>query len=189
MDVANLGPGERLTPARGVNICRLDHCDCLAVDVRACREFFHSNLGQRCTERIECDDGTEMGMWLTATNTSCEVTHGREGNGVPGRLHHIALALDSREAILQAADTFVEAGVANENSPHKHAIQQRFFLHVNQPGGNRRELAHSGARLILAADQRTTTWSESERNRGQAWGLKLTDFLCTHATPPLPEKE
>jgi len=189
MDVANLGPGERLTPARGVNICRLDHCDCLAVDVRACREFFHSNLGQRCTERIECDDGTEMGMWLTATNTSCEVTHGREGNGVFGRLHHIALALDSREAILQAADTFVEAGVAIENGPHKHAIQQRFFLHVNQPGGNRRELAHSGARLILTLDRRTITWPEAERNRGQAWGLKPTDFLCTHATPPLPEKE
>lgn len=175
-------------PARGVNVRRLDHYNCLAVDVRACREFFERNLGLRCTERIEFDDGTEMGMWLTATNKSYDVAYGREGNGVPGRLHHITFALDSREAILQAADTFLEAGVPIENGPHKHAIQQTFFLYVYEPGGNRIELAHSGARLILAPDWKTITWSEAERNRGQAWGLKLTDSFRTHATPPLPEK-
>ena len=58
-------------PARGVNVRRLDHFNCLAVDVRANRLFFEDTLGFRSTERIVLDDGTEAGMWLTATNTPC----------------------------------------------------------------------------------------------------------------------
>ena len=174
-------------PARGVNVRRLDHFNCLAVDVRACREFFERTLGFRCTERIELDSGVEVGMWLTATNKSYDMAYAREGNGVKGRLHHITFALDSREAILQAADTFLEAGVAIENGPHKHAIQQTFFLYVYEPGGNRVELAHAGARLILAPDWKTLTWTEAERGKGQAWGLQLSESFRTYATPPLPE--
>ena len=39
-------------PARGVNVRRLDHFNCLAVDVQANREFFERYLGFRLTERI-----------------------------------------------------------------------------------------------------------------------------------------
>jgi catechol 2,3-dioxygenase len=172
-------------PARGVNVRRLDHFNCLAVDVRKCREFFEATLGFRCTERIEMDDGTEAGMWLTATNKSYDMAYAKSATGAAGRLHHITFALDSREAILQAADTFLEAGTFIENGPHKHAIQQTFFLYVYEPGGNRVELAHAGARLILAPDWKTITWSESERNKGQAWGLKMTDSFRMYATPPI----
>jgi catechol 2,3-dioxygenase len=175
-------------PARGVNVRRLDHFNCLAVDVRACRSFLESTLGFRCTERIEMDDGQEVGMWLTATNKSYDLAYGLEANGVPGRLHHITFALDSREAVLQAADTFLEAGVAIENGPHKHAIQQTFFLYVYEPGGNRVELAHAGARLVLAPDWKPITWTAAERARGQAWGLQMTESFRTYATPPLPPR-
>ena len=171
-------------PARGVNVRRLDHFNTLGPDVRAAREFYQRNLGFRCTERIELDSGLETGMWLTATNKSYDMAMGREPNGIPGRLHHITFALDSREAILQAADTFLEAGIAIENGPHKHAIQQTFFLYVYEPGGNRIELAHAGARLVLAPDWKTITWTEAERNRGQAWGLQLSESFRTYATPP-----
>jgi catechol 2,3-dioxygenase len=171
-------------PARGVNVRRLDHFNTLGPDVRACREFYQRNLGLRCTERIEMDSGLEVGMWLTATNKSYDMAMGREPNGIPGRLHHITFALDSREAILQAADVFLDAGVPIENGPHKHAIQQTFFLYVYEPGGNRIELAHAGARLVLAPDWKTITWTEAERNKGQAWGLTLSESFRTHATPP-----
>jgi catechol 2,3-dioxygenase len=36
--------------------------------------------------------------------------------------------------------------------PHKHSIQQTFFLYVYEPGGNRVEIANAGARLTLAPD-------------------------------------
>lgn len=174
-------------PARGVNVRRLDHFNCLAVDVRACREFFQRTLGLRCTERIELDSGEEAGMWLTATNKSYDFAFTREAHGVPGRFHHVTFALDSREAILQAADTFLEAGVFIETGPHKHAVQQTFFLYVYEPGGNRVEVAHAGARLILAPDWKPITWTESERKKGQAWGLQTIRSFHTHGTPPLPD--
>jgi catechol 2,3-dioxygenase len=173
-------------PARGVNVRRLDHFNCLAVDVRTCREFFQRTLGLRCTERIELDTGEEAGMWLTATNKSYDFAFTKEAHGVPGRFHHVTFALDSREAILQAADTFLEAGVFIETGPHKHAVQQTFFLYVWEPGGNRVEVAHAGARLILAPDWKTITWTEAERRKGQAWGLKTIESFHTHGTPPLP---
>ncbi|WP_338664729.1 catechol 2,3-dioxygenase [Pararoseomonas sp. SCSIO 73927] len=176
-------------PARGVNVRRIDHFNCLAVDVRANREFFQRNLGLRCTERIELDSGEEAGMWLTSNNKSYDFAFTKEAHGVPGRFHHVTFALDSREAVLQAADAFLEAGVHIETGPHKHAVQQTFFLYVYEPGGNRVEVAHAGARLILAPDWRTITWTEAERKRGQAWGLQTIASFHTHGTPPLPEKE
>jgi catechol 2,3-dioxygenase len=176
-------------PARGVNVRRIDHFNCLAVDVRACREFFQRSLGLRCTERIELDSGEEAGMWLTSNNKSYDFAFTKEAHGVPGRFHHVTFALDSREAILQAADTFLEAGVFIETGPHKHAVQQTFFLYVWEPGGNRVEVAHAGARLILAPDWKTITWTETERKKGQAWGLKTIESFHAHGTPPLPDSK
>jgi catechol 2,3-dioxygenase len=176
-------------PARGINVRRIDHFNCLAVDVRACREFFERTLGLRLTERIVLDTGEEVGMWLTATNKSYDFAFTKEAHGVGGRFHHVTFALDSREAILQAADIFLEAGVYIETGPHKHAVQQTFFLYVWEPGGNRVEVANAGARLVLAPDWKPITWTETERRKGQAWGLKTIESFHTHGTPPLPGED
>ncbi len=174
-------------PARGVNVRRLDHFNCLAVDVQANREFFERYLGFRLTERIVLNDGTEAGMWLTCTNKSYDFAYTREAHGVQGRFHHLTYALDSREDILRAADIFLENGVFIETGPHKHAVQQTFFLYVYEPGGNRVEVANAGARLVLAPDWKPITWTEEERKKGQAWGLKTIESFHTHGTPPLPD--
>ena len=71
--------------------------------------------------------------------------------------------------------------------PHKHAVQQTFFLYVFEPGGNRVEVANAGARLILAPDWKPITWTEDERKKGQAWGLKTIESFHTVGTPPLPD--
>jgi catechol 2,3-dioxygenase len=65
-------------------------------------------------------------------------------------------------------------------------VQQTFFLYVYEPGGNRVEVANAGARLVLAPDWKPITWTETERKKGQAWGLKTIDSFHTHGTPPLP---
>ena len=174
-------------PARGVNVRRLDHFNCLAVDIATNRAFFEDHLGFRLTEQIVLDDGTEVGMWMTCTNKSYDFAYTREAHGVGGRFHHVTFALDSREEILRAADIFLEAGVFIETGPHKHAVQQTFFLYVYEPGGNRVEVANAGARLVLAPDWKPIRWTEAERRKGQAWGLKTIDSFHTHGTPPLPE--
>jgi catechol 2,3-dioxygenase len=173
-------------PARGVNVRRLDHFNCLAVDVKANREFFQEYLGFRLTEQIVLDSGEEAGMWLTATNKSYDFAYTKEAHGVKGRFHHITYALDNREDVLRAADIFLEAGVPIETGPHKHAVQQTFFLYVFEPGGHRVEVANAGARLVLAPDWKPIRWSEAERKKGQAWGLKTIETFHTHGTPPLP---
>lgn len=175
-------------PARGCNVRRLDHWNALAADIKANRIFFEDYLGFRTTEQIILDDGTEAAMWMTATNKSYDFAYSRDRTGAKGRLHHITFALDSREEILRAADIFLENGVYIEAGPHKHAIQQTFFLYVYEPGGNRVELANAGARLILAPDWKPIVWTEEERNKGQAWGLKTIESFHTHGTPPIDKK-
>lgn len=170
-------------PARGCNARRLDHLNLLVLDVTATREFLAEGLHMRNTERIVLDDGVEAGSWMTTTNKTYDIAFTLDHTGTPGRFHHVTYALDSREDILRAADVFLENGVFIETGPHKHAVQQTFFLYVWEPGGNRVEVANAGARLMLAPDWKPIVWTQAERAKGQAWGLKTVESFHTHGTP------
>jgi catechol 2,3-dioxygenase len=173
--------------ARGVATRRLDHVNLLAADLNAIRDFVPKALGSRITEQVVLDNGNVGGCWFTVNNKTYDIAYARDNTGSRGRFHHVTYAVDQREHILQAADIFLENGVFIETGPHKHAIQQTFFIYVWEPAGNRIELANAGARLILAPDWQTVTWSEAERRKGQAWGLKTVESFHTHGTPPVGE--
>ena len=168
---------------RGVGLRRLDHLNILAADVKSTRVFFEDVMGGRLTEQIIFDDGSEKASWITFTNKSYDVAISEDWTKSNGRLHHITYAVDSREAILRAADICLEYGVFIETGPHKHTINQTFFLYVYEPGGNRFEIANAGARLIFAPDWKPVVWSEAERKKGQAWGLPTIPTFHTHGTP------
>jgi catechol 2,3-dioxygenase len=172
-------------PGRGVCVRRLDHVNYLAREVEPNGDFVRDVLGGRATEQIMMDNGSIAAQWLHFTNKGYDLVYTRDWTGSTGRLHHVAFSPDNREDILRAADICLEAGVFIETGPHKHAIQQTFFLYVYEPGGNRIELCHPGARLVLAPDWRTVTWTEAERAKGQAWGLKTIESFHTHGTPPV----
>jgi len=172
-------------PGRGACVRRLDHVNYLAAEVEPNGRFVRDVLGGRTTEQIVLDDGSISAQWLTFTDTSYDVVYTHDWTGTRGRLHHVAFATDSREDILRAADVCLDAGVFIETGPHKHAIQQTFFLYVYEPGGNRIELCNAGARLVLAPDWRIISWTQAERARGQAWGLKTIESFHTHGTPPV----
>lgn len=172
-------------PGIGVSVRRLDHVNYLGADVASNHDFIRDVLGGKPSERIMLDDGTVSAAWLTFTNKSYDVVYSGDWTGSNGRLHHVAFATDTREDILRAADICLENGVFIETGPHKHTIQQTFFLYVYEPGGNRIELANPGARLILAPDWQVITWTEAERAKGQAWGLKTIESFHTHGTPPV----
>ena len=174
-------------PARGVNVRRLDHLNLLAADVRALRLFFEDVLGMRTTEMIVLDNGDEAGAWVTTTNKSYDLAFTSDHYGARGRFHHLTYAVDSREDVLRGADIFLENGIYIETGPHKHAIQQTFFLYVYEPGGNRVEVDSAGARLVLAPDWQPVIWTEGERKKGQAWGLKTIESFHTYGTPPIEE--
>jgi catechol 2,3-dioxygenase len=174
---------------RGVCVRRIDHVNLLAVDVAAIRDFLPKALGSRVTEQIIFDNGDVMGCWFTVNNKSYDVAYARDHTGTPGRFHHVTYAVDSREDVLRAADIFLDNGVFIETGPHKHAVQGTFFLYVYEPAGNRVEVANAGARLILAPDWEPVTWTEAERRKGQAWGLKTIESFHTHGTPPVTETQ
>ncbi len=164
---------------------RLDHLNLLATDVTEFKRFMEACLGSRVTEYIQLDNGRIGGCWFTVNNKTYDLACTEEHWRGNGRLHHVTYATDQREDILRAADIFLQNGVHIETGPHKHAIQGTFFLYVWEPAGNRVELANAGARLILAPDWKPVCWTEFDRKKGQAWGLKTIDTFHTHGTPPI----
>ncbi|NUR85309.1 MAG: catechol 2,3-dioxygenase [Nonomuraea sp.] len=172
-------------PVQGVGVRRLDHVNYLAASVLPNVEFCQRELGAKPTEQIVLDSGKVSARWMTFTNKSYDLVYTEDWSGSHGRLHHVAFATDSREDILRAADLCLDNGIHIETGPHKHAIQQTFFLYVYEPGGNRIELCNPLTRLILAPDWPLITWTEAERSKGQAWGLKTIESFHTHGTPPI----
>jgi len=170
---------------RGAAPRRIDHFNLLATDVSKIRDFMVEALGSRVTEMIQLDNGRVGGCWFTVNNKGYDMACTEDHSGTRGRFHHLTYAADHRDDILRAADVFLENGVFIETGPHRHAIQGTFFLYVYEPAGNRIEIANAGARLVLDPDWQTIVWTEAERKKGQAWGLKTIESFHTHGTPPV----
>ena len=143
-------------PGRGANLRRLDHVNFLSPDVAADSEFAATVLGARSHRAIVLDDGSLSAIWYHVTDKSYDLVWTSDWTGSRARLHHVAFAVDTRDDILRAADVCLEAGIHIETGPHKHAVQQTFFLYVWEPGGNRIELCNAGARLVLAPTGRSS---------------------------------
>ena len=169
---------------RGAAVKRLDHVNVLAADVRPNRVFATDVLGYRLYERIELDDGTETGAWMSATIAAHELIYTKDAYGARGRLHHLAFWVDTREECLRAADLFLDHDIEIEAAPSKHAIAQGFFLYGIEPGGNRIEVT-TGGYLVYDPQQPPVVWTEAERRRGQAWGVKTVESFHTYGTPPV----
>ncbi len=193
-EVERYEPPEHLRPSlknvpqrytgRGCAVKRLDHVNLLAADVRANREFCVDTLGYRLYERIELDDGTESGAWMSASIAAHELIYTADFHGASGRLHHVAFWVDTREECLRAADIWLDNDIHIEAAPSKHAIAQGFFLYGLEPGGNRVEVT-TGGYFVYDPEQPTVVWTEAERAKGQAWGVKTVETFHTYGTPPV----
>jgi catechol 2,3-dioxygenase len=193
-EVERYEPPEHLRPslknqpqrytARGAAVKRLDHCNVLAADVRANRVFATDTLGYRLYERIELEDGTESGAWMSVTIAAHELIYTADAYGANGRLHHLAFWVDTREECLRAADIFLDNDVYIEAAPSKHAVAQGFFLYGYEPGGNRIEVT-TGGYLQYDPDPEVVVWNEAERKLGQAWRVKTIETFHTYGTPPV----
>jgi catechol 2,3-dioxygenase len=167
---------------RGAAVKRLDHVNLLAADVAANRRFAAEQLGFRLYEQIVNDDGSETGAWMSLTIAAHELIYVADHAGASGRLHHLAFFVDTREELLRAADLFLDAEVPIEAAPSKHAVAQGMFLYVYEPGGNRVEVT-TGTHFIYDPDYEPVVWTQAERARGQAWGVRTVDTFHTYGTP------
>ena len=139
-------------------------------------------LGFRLYEQIVLDDGTESGAWMSLTIAAHELIYVADNAGANGRLHHLAFFVDTREECLRAADLFLDADVPIEAAPSKHAVAQGMFLYVYEPGGNRVEVT-TGTHFIYDPEYEPVAWTQAERARGQAWGVKTIETFHTYGTP------
>jgi catechol 2,3-dioxygenase len=169
---------------RGAAVKRLDHVNVLAKDVAANRRFATEQLGFRLYEQVVGDDGSEQGAWMSLTIAAHELIYVADHAGASGRLHHLAFFVDTREEVLRAADLFLDADVPIEAAPSKHAVAQGMFLYVYEPGGNRVEVT-TGTHFIYDPGYPPVVWTQAERARGQAWGVKTVDTFHTYGTPDL----
>ena len=175
-------------PGSGINARRIDHIN-LASDVTAAGEFWSDVMMSRESERVRLDEGGYAARWFRFHQKSYDVVYSSDWTGERGRFHHFAFSPDSREDILRAADICLENDIFIEYGPYKHAINQTFFLYVWEPGGNRIEFANAQARLLLDPDWPVVEWSEAERAKGQAWGMKTVPTFHTHGTPYVENQE
>jgi catechol 2,3-dioxygenase len=172
---------------RAIAVKRFDHLNILAGDIRAQRDFCVDTLGYREYERIELDDGTLGGSWMSVTIAAHELIYTKDAyaaQGAHGRLHHAAFWVDTREECLRAADIWIENEVYVEFAPSKHNVAQGFFLYGYEPGGNRIEIT-SGGRLVYAPDEPCVIWTEADRQKGQAWHNETVHTFHTYGTPPV----
>jgi len=143
----------------------------------------------RVTEQIQLDDGTISAQWLHFTNKGYDPgVHARTGPARAGGCTTSHFAPDTREDIIPGPPTSAwTTGVFIETGPHKHAIQQTFFLYVYEPGGNRIELCNPVARLVLAPELGAR--SPGPRPNGpEARALgpeRRSSPSTTHGTPPV----
>ena len=172
-------------PGRGANVRRLDHVNFLAARFHQLTRSSPTSSAPAKASRSSSTTAASLRCGSPSATSRTTSSTPSDSTGTPGRLHHVAFATDTRGDILRAADVFLDAGIHIETGPHKHAIQQTFFLYVWEPGGNRIELCNAGARLLLAPDHQVITWTQAERAKGQAWGLKTIDTFHTHGTPPV----
>jgi len=169
---------------RGAAAKRLDHVNLLAADVAANRAFAGDVLGFRLYEQVILNDGNELGAWMSLTIAAHELIYVADHAGAKGRLHHLAFFVDTREELLRAADLMLDADVPIEAAPSKHAVAQGMFLYVYEPGGNRVELT-TGTHFIYDPEYEPVAWTEAERTRGQAWGVKTVETFHTYGTPDI----
>ena len=138
-------------------------------------------------EQVINDDGSEQGAWMSLSIAAHELIYTADHAGGNGRLHHLAWFVDTREELLRAADLFLDADVPIEAAPSKHAVAQGMFLYVYEPGGNRVEVT-TGTHFIYDPAYEPVVWTQAERARGQAWGVKTIETFHTYGTPDLSGK-
>lgn len=169
-------------PFRGMNVKRLDHINLQTPDVKKTREFYCNELGFKLREYAVGAGDTEGGAWMAVTSQIHDVALLRQPEGKPGRIHHVAFYLDSREELLRTIDVLTENGHRLEAGPGKHGATQAAYTYFLEPGGNRIEL-FAGGYHIFAPDWEPVKWDFQDVNRAVIWwGAPMPDQFYLYDT-------
>jgi catechol 2,3-dioxygenase len=153
---------QRFAP-RGVAPRQIDHVTVLTKDPIRDAEWFRDTLGSTFTEYTMLNEESDLVVFAMSTNNEKSHDLGLilDGSDVPGRLHHFAWWVDSRDELLRAADVLLNADIPIEFGPGRHGMGEQDYLYAREPGGARFEVNTGGYRLYVP-DWETKRWVPSQ---------------------------
>jgi catechol 2,3-dioxygenase len=153
---------QRFAP-RGIAPRMLDHVTVMAKDPMGDAEWMRDTLGSTFTEYTMLDDESPLVVFAMSTNNEKSHDLGLilDQSDVPGRIHHLAWWVDSREELLRAADILLNADIAIEFGPGRHGMGEQDYLYLREPGGVRVEINTGGYRNYVP-DWQTRRWVPSQ---------------------------
>ena len=140
---------QRYAP-RGICPRQIDHVTVMTDDTLRDARWHEEQLGSTFTEWTVLDDA-DVAVFAMSTNNEKSHDLGllMDRSGIPGRLHHIAYWVDSRDELHRATDILLEAGTPIEAGPGRHGMGEQEYLYFKEPGGNRLEMNTGGYRLYV----------------------------------------
>ncbi len=174
---------QRFVP-RGVAPRQIDHVTVMARDPVGEAEWFRDVLGSTFTEYTMLNEDTDLVVFAMSTNNEKSHDLGLilEQTAVPGRIHHFAWWVDSREELLRAADILLNADIPIEFGPGRHGMGEQEYLYVREPGGVRVEINTGGYRLYVP-DWETKRWVPSQGSNTFYRNVAMPDSMM-EAFPP-----
>ena len=154
---------------RGASVRRLDHINVACADVAAGEVFLHKHLGFLRREFVRFTGGPVVATWMSVTSQVHDIAIVRDRNGLDGRLHHLAYALNDSSDMFRAAEVMRDAGVKIDLSPGRHGISQGMFCYVHDPGSDHRIEVFAGGYQIWDPDWEPIEWNEHDISTGLVW--------------------
>ncbi len=169
---------------RGISPRQIDHVTVLTANPMGDAEWYRDTVGYRFMEYTVLDDA-EVPIFAMVTN--CEKSHDlgllADHSGVPGRLHHVAYWVDSRDELLRAADILIGHGTQIEFGPGRHGMGEQDYLYAREPGGVRIEVNTGGYRNYVP-DWETLRWTPSQGSNVFYRNIPMPDSML-EGTPPV----
>jgi catechol 2,3-dioxygenase len=103
----------------------------------------------------------------------------------PGRIHHFAWWVDSRDELLRAADVLINAGVHIEFGPGRHGMGEQEYMYFREPGGVRVEINTGGYRNYVP-DWETRRWVPSQGSNTMYNNVAMPDSMMEGFPPAEP---
>jgi catechol 2,3-dioxygenase len=173
---------QRYVP-KGIAPRQIDHVTVMTTDPVGDAEWYRDTLNCTFTEYTVLEHA-DIPVFSMVTNNEKSHDLGLilDQSGVPGRIHHVAWWVDSREDLLRGADILLNAGVALEFGPGRHGMGEQDYLYFREPGGMRMELNTGGYRLYVP-DWETKRWHPDQGSNTFYRNVGMPDSMM-EAFPP-----
>ncbi|GIW31107.1 MAG: catechol 2,3-dioxygenase [Meiothermus sp.] len=148
----------------GLEPRQLDHVTVATADVMRDAQWFREVLGFRfmCYNGLEENPDFVVFAMVTTNEKNHDLAFAKDMSPIPGRLHHLAFWVDTREAHQRAADLLLEAGIPLEYGPGIHGMGEQTYLYFREPGSGLRLEVNTGGVRNYVPDWEPVRWRPSQ---------------------------